>query len=154
MMAMMMKMTKKNANTMNHYQITTFIKTQKNKVMTQKEIKAMAKEIVGDGQTPNMWFVTSGPYVAVHDGDMSYDFELIEGYDSDKDTHTDGPYTSYEAALRCYNKIELSFDYGVGQAFIEDRECGTVTEKWLVKRVRTEYVEDEYDNSKRLYKNN
>jgi len=150
-------MTNKNTN-MNHYQITTFIKTQKNKVMTQDYdqtlTKQMAKEVVGDGQTPNLWFVTSGPYVAVHDGDISYDFELIEGYNSDKDTHTYGPYTSYEAALRCYNKIELSFDYGVGQAFIEDRECGTVTEKWLVKRVRTEYIESEYDNSKRFYKNN
>lgn len=122
--------------------------------MTQKEIKAMAREIVGDAQTPNMWFVTYGPYVAVHDGDMSYDFELIEGYDENKDTFTDGPFTSYEAALTAYNKIELSFDYGVGQAFIEDRECGTVTEKWLYKRVRTEYVEDEYDNSKRFYEKN
>ena len=119
---------------------------------TNEKAKAMAKEIVGDGQTPNLWFVTSGPYVAVHDGDMSYDFELIEGYDENKDTCTYGPYESYEAALRAYNKIELSFDYGVGQAFIEDRECGTVTEKWLYKRVRTEYVEDEYDNSKRFYK--
>jgi hypothetical protein len=120
----------------------------------KKQAKQMAKEIVGDGQTPNMWFVTSGPYIAVHDGDMSYDFELIEGYDENKDTETLGPFTSYEDALRAYNKIELSFDYGVGQAFIEDRECGTVTEKWLYKKVRTEYVEDEYDNSKRFYKTN
>jgi len=119
-----------------------------------EQAKQMAKEIVGDGQTPNLWFVTYGPYIAVHDGDMSYDFELIEGRDANTDTYTEGPFTSYEAALRCYNKIELSFDYGVGQAFIEDRECGTVTEKWLRKRIRTEYVEDEYDNSKRFYKNN
>jgi hypothetical protein len=114
--------------------------------------KAMAREMVGDGQTPNLWFVTYGPYVAVHNGDYGYDFELIEGYDSDKDTDTQGPFTSYEEALEKYDEIELSFDYGVGQVFIEDRECGTVTEKWLYKRVRTEYVEDEYDNSKRYYK--
>ena len=116
--------------------------------------KQLAREMVGDGQTPNMWFVTYGPHIAVHDGDYGYDFELIEGYDENIDTETFGPFTSYEGALRAYNKIELSFDYGVGQAFIEDRECGTVTEKWLYKRVRTEYVEDEYDNSKRFYKNN
>jgi hypothetical protein len=120
--------------------------------ITQDQIKSMAREMVGDGQTPNLWFVTYGPHVAVHDGDMSYDFELIEGYDENIDTETFGPFTSYEDALRAYNKIELSFDYGVGQAFIEDRECGTVTEKWLYKRVRIEYVEDEYDNSKRYYK--
>ena len=119
-----------------------------------EQAKQMAKEIVGDGQTPNLWFVTYGPYIAVYDGDMSYDFELIEGRDANTDTYTEGPFPSYEAALRCYNKIELSFDYGVGQAFIEDRECGTVTEKWLHKRIITDYVQDEYDNSKRFNKNN
>jgi len=125
------------------------------KSMTQNEqAKQMAKEIVGDGQTPNLWFVTYGPYIAVHDGDMSYDFELIEGYDESRDTCTQGPFTSYKEALEAYDEIELSFEYGVGQAFIEDRECGTITEKWLYKKVRTEYVEDEYDNSKRFYKNN
>ena len=116
-----------------------------------EKAKTMAREMVGDGQTPNLWFVTYGPYVAIPDED-GYDFELIEGYDSEDDGYTSGPFTSYEDALRAYNKIELSFDYGVGQAFIEDRECGIVTEKWLYKRVRTEYLEDEYDNSKRFYK--
>lgn len=120
----------------------------------QLNAKEMAKEMVGDGQTPNMWFVTYGPYIAVADGDMSYDFELIEGYDENKDTYTDGPFESYKEALDRYDEIELSFDYGVGQAFIEDRECGTITEKWLYKRVRTEYVQDEYDNSKRFYEKN
>ena len=114
--------------------------------------KEMAREMVGDGQTPNLWFVTYGPYIAVHDGYNSYDFQLIEGRDENADTYTQGPFVSYEDALKCYDEIELSFDYGVGQAFIEDRECGTVTEKWLYKRVRTEYVQDEYNNSKRFYK--
>lgn len=121
---------------------------------TNNKAKEMAREMVGDGQLPNIWFVTYGPYVAVHNGDYGYDFELIEGYDSEGDVYTSGPFTSYEAALTAYNEIELSFDYGVGQAFIEDRECGIVTEKWLDKRVRTEYVQDEYDNSKRFYKTN
>jgi hypothetical protein len=118
-----------------------------------EQAKEMAKEIVGDGQTPNLWFVTYGPYIAVPD-EEGYDFELIEGRDANTDTFTQGPFTSYKEALEAYDEIELSFDYGVGQAFIEDRECGTITEKWLHKRIRTEYVQDEYDNSKRFYKNN
>lgn len=123
------------------------------KSMTQKDkAKKMAREMVGDGQSPNLWFVTYGPYIAVPDED-GYDFELIDGYNSEADSYTSGPFTSYEEALQAYDEIELSFDYGVGQAFIEDRECGVVTEKWLYKRVRTEYVQDEYDNSKRFYKN-
>ena len=52
--------------------------------MTQAEIKKLASEIIGDGQTPNMWFVTSGPYVMVKNDEGDYDYELIEGY-SDKD---------------------------------------------------------------------
>ena len=121
--------------------------------------KAMAREMVGDGQSPNLWFVTHGPYVSVpvnmHAPNAEdNDFEIIDGFDADKDTFTQGPFTSYEEALECYDEIELDAYYGIGQAFIEDRECGVVTEKWLYKRVRTEYVQDEYDNSKRFYKNN
>ena len=117
--------------------------------------KQLAREMVGDGQTPNLWFVTYGPYIAVHDDEMfADDFELIEGRDAEKDTYTFGPFASYEAALKCYDEIELDFDYGVGQAFIEDRECGTVTEKWLNKKVKVVYEQYEYDNSKRFYKTN
>ena len=113
--------------------------------------KQLAREMVGDGQTPNLWFVTYGPYIAVDDVYGDYDFELIEGRDAEKDTYTFGPFASYEAALKYYDEIELSFDYGVGQAFIEDRQCGTVTEKWLYKKVKVVYEQDEYDNSKRFY---
>ena len=120
---------------------------------TNDKAKAMAREMVGDGQSPNLWFVTYGPYIAIS-GEDGYDFELMEGFDTDKDTFTQGPFTSYEEALECYDEIELDAYYGIGQAFIEDRECGVVTEKWLHKRVKTEYVQDEYDNSKRFYKNN
>jgi hypothetical protein len=163
---------------MNHYQITSFVKAQKQKNLNMKMdythyeqdkqtsknmnqqnydqtlTKQLAREMVGDGQIPNLWFVTYGPYIAVHDGDISYDFELIEGYDENKDTYTYGPFASYKDALKHYDEIELSFDYGIGQAFIEDRECGTITEKWLHKRVRIDYVQDEYDNSKRFYEKN
>ena len=116
--------------------------------------KQMAREMVGDGQTPNLWFVTYGPYVAVKDGYDDYNFELIEGRDEHADTYTQGPFASYEDALKCYDEIELDFDYGIGQAFIEDRQCGVVTEKWLTKKVKTVYVlgYDECDHSKIFYK--
>jgi len=145
---------------MNHYQITSFVKAQKQKNLNMKMdythyeqdkqtsknmnqqnydqtlTKQLAREMVGDGQIPNLWFVTYGPY------------------DENKDTYTYGPFASYKDALKHYDEIELSFDYGIGQAFIEDRECGTITEKWLHKRVRIDYVQDEYDNSKRFYEKN
>lgn len=114
--------------------------------------KQLAREMVGDGQTPNLWFVTYGPYIAVHNDEMfADDFELIEGRDAEKDTYTFGPFASYEAAFKHYDEIELDFDYGIGQVFIEDRECGTVTEKWLNKKVKVVYEQYGYDNSKRFY---
>ena len=116
--------------------------------------KQMAREIVGDGQSPNLWFVTYGPYVMVDNKYGDRDFDLISGFDAIKDAYTSGPFATYQEALDCYDEIELSFDYGIGQVFIEDRECGTVTEKWLYKRVRIEYVQDEHDDSKRFYKTN
>ena len=115
----------------------------------QTMTKQLAREVVGDGQTPNLWFVTYGPYVAVKEGG---DHELIEGYDPEKDTYTYGPFASYEGARRCYDEIELDFDSGIGEAMIEDRECGVVTEKWLSQRVEVTYKQFGIDNSKVFYK--
>lgn len=120
--------------------------------MTQQEIKKMASEIVGDGQSPNKWFVTAGPYILVTQSDYSYsEFELIDGFD-DSNVNTYGPFDTYEEAVECYEDQELYVDAGVGQVFIEDRQCGTVREKWLTKKMVVEYVEDEVDDSKLFYK--
>jgi hypothetical protein len=121
--------------------------------MTQKQIKTLASELVGDGQSPNMWFVTYGPYIANDNGD-EWEFELIEGRDREKDTHISGPFDTYEEALREYDEIELDADYGVGQAFIEDRQNGTVNEKWLSKQVKVVYTQSDYDQSRYFYEKN
>ena len=121
------------------------------KNMTQEQIKKMAREMVGDGQLPNMWFVTYGPYIMSSvNGDV--DYEQIEGYDDDKDIYTFGPFSSYEAARTCYDLQDLDYETGVGQVFIEDRLCGTVTEKYLEKVVRIDYSYREHDDSKLFYK--
>ena len=36
--------------------------------MTQQEIQKMATEIIGDGQSPNKWFVTQSPYIIPRGG--------------------------------------------------------------------------------------
>ena len=119
--------------------------------MTQQEIKEMAKEMVGDGGTPNKWFVTVGPYHRSNTEDYDWEFELLEGF-TDRDVYTHGPFDTYEEALDCYDAETLYADLGVGQVFIEDRQCGTVREKWLTKKVVVEYEEDEVDDSKLFYK--
>jgi len=119
---------------------------------SNQEVKEMAREMVGDGQTPNLWFVTQGPFIIEGDGNTGA-FELIEGYDPDKDTTTMGPFESYAEARACYDYIDPDYEYGIGQVFIEDRLCGTVTEKYLEKIVKIDYSYVEYDHSKLFYKN-
>ncbi len=115
--------------------------------------KSMAREMIGDGQTPNLWFVTYGPYVQVNLDFGEIDSELIDGYDAEKDTVTSGPFTSYEDALDYYNEIDPDYHEGIGQVFIEDRLCGIVTEKYLQKIVNIDYSYVEHDDSKIFYKN-
>lgn len=117
--------------------------------LTQEQIKALAREVVGDGAelVDNMFFVTYGPYVMVGEGDDS-DFELIDGFNNKTDIFTYGPYNSYEYAKAVYDDIDLDYDNGVGQVFIEDRRTGTITEKYLRKVVRVEYVDVEYNDAK------
>ena len=123
--------------------------------MTQEQIKEMARETVGDGGTPNKWFVTYGPHVRVLNEDDSFvgDYELIEGYDENEDVFTYGPFDTYEEAVECYDEQELYPGIGIGQVMIEDRQCGVVREKWLTKRMVVEYEEEELDDSKLFYKN-
>ena len=120
--------------------------------MTQEQIKEMAREMVGDGGTPNKWFVTYGPHVMVYK-DGEGDFELMEGYNENEDVFTYGPFDTYEEAVECYNEQELYAGIGIGQVMIEDRQCGVVREKWLTKRMVVEYEEEEQDDSKLFYKN-
>jgi len=114
--------------------------------MTQSEIKKLASEMVGDGGTPNKFFVTSSPYIKVYDEeDYGYIDELIENCDVNA-IETFGPFDTYEEAKEAYLDIELDVDAGIGSVIIEDRECGTVCERFLKKIVRVDYVEDEYED--------
>jgi preprotein translocase subunit YajC len=115
--------------------------------------KELARELVGDGRhgrvVKNLWFVTEGPYHMVNkDGDN--DYELLDGY-SDEDTHTYGPFLSYEDACEKYDEIDLDACGGIGQVIIEDRECGQVKEKFLVKKIVIDYDYDENDDSRIFY---
>jgi hypothetical protein len=120
--------------------------------MTQQEIKELARNMVGDGGTPNKWFVTYGPYVKVPNEDCGYHDELIDGYNDTEDVFTYGPFDTYEEAVECYEDQELYEAIGVGSVMIEDRQCGVVREKWLRKTMVVEYEEEEIDDSKIFYK--
>lgn len=116
--------------------------------------KELARYLVGAGRhgniENNLWFVTEGPYHMVNkDGDS--DYELLDGY-SDEDTRTYGPFLSYEDACEKYDELDLDAYSGIGQVCIEDRQCGQVKEKFLVKKIVIEYDYDENDDSRIFYK--
>jgi len=116
--------------------------------MTQKEIKALASEIVGDGQAPNKFFVTTSPHVMVIDEFGEHSSELLEGYT--KDDSFIQVFDTYEEANDHFERIELDIYDGTAQVTMEDRLTGTIKENYLSKVVRTDYVLSGYDDAKQF----
>ena len=114
--------------------------------MTNAQAKAMAREMVGDGQTPNKFFVTTSPYCNV-----TYDFgdtqsELLDGFDhNSSETKV---FDTLEEAENYYEDIELDIYRGIGSVMIEDRKTGVIKEKYLEKIVTVEYMLRETDDTK------
>lgn len=117
--------------------------------MTNQEAKALATEIVGDGKTPNKFFVTSSPYYYEVDEYGDQESQLLDGFDNDSSSETQA-FDTYEEAEAYYDDIELDIYDGVGSVMIEDRLTGTITEKSLEKIIRVEYVMTESDMSKQF----
>jgi hypothetical protein len=114
--------------------------------MTQKEIKALASEIIGDGQLPNKFFVTVSPYITTIDEFGDHNSELIDGY-TDEDS-TIEVFDTYEEAEEYFNTIDLDHRYGTGQAMIEDRLTGQIAEIFLESVVEVNYHLRGHDMSK------
>lgn len=98
--------------------------------MTQKEIREMASEMIGDGGTPNKYFVTRTPmcFLNPKDEEMSVIPSFFGMVDESIFTEV---FDTLEEAENAFNDIELDFEAGVGQVAIEDRETGIVSEKIL-----------------------
>jgi hypothetical protein len=105
--------------------------------MTQAEIKALATQIVGDGQEPNKFFVTVGPYVTIIDEFGDHDTELIDGY-TDNDTTVE-MFDTYKEAEEFLSQVDLDERYGTGSAMIEDRLTGVINEIYLEKVIEVNY---------------
>lgn len=93
--------------------------------LTNQEARDMARTMVGDGLTPNRYFVTRSSYYFENpqDEEMS---EMPTHYEPETKV-----FLTLEAALEEYDDIKLSLKYGIGCAMIEDRKQGTLREKFL-----------------------
>jgi hypothetical protein len=107
----------------------------------------LASEIIGDGKSPNVWFVTQSPYYMKYKDGYGESF-LLDGFDAADYSVMFGPFFSYKAACDQYDEIELEAYDGVGTVTIEDRKIGVVKEKFLEERITVDYSYNEIDDSK------
>jgi len=107
--------------------------------MTQAEIKALATEIIGDGQMPNKFFVTTSPWVTIVDEFGDQESELLDGYTAD-DTWTQ-VFDTYEEANDHFQRIDLDIYDGTAQVCIEDRLTGQIKEISLQKVIKVDYIQ-------------
>ena len=114
---------------------------------TAKLAKDLASEIIGDGKSPNVWFVTQSPYYMKYKDGYGESF-LLDGFDPADYSVMFGPFFSYKAACDQYDEIELEAYDGVGTVTIEDRVIGVVKEKFLEERITVDYSYNEVDDSK------
>lgn len=114
--------------------------------MTQSEIKKLASEIIGDGQLPNKFFVTTSPWVTIVDEFGDQEFELLDGfYEGDTWTQV---FDSYEEANKHFENIELDIYDGTAQIMLEDRLTGVIKEVSLEKVIKVDYVQTGHSEAK------
>ena len=116
------------------------------KTTTAKLAKDLATNIIGDGKSPNVWFVTQSPYFMKYKDGYGESF-LLEDHDA-SESEMYGPFFSYKDACAKYDEIDLEPYDGVGTVMIEDRKIGTVKEKFLEERITVDYSYNEVDDSK------
>ena len=117
------------------------------KTTTAKLAKDLASEIIGDGKSPNVWFVTQSPYYMKYKDGYGESF-LLDGFDASDYSVMFGPFFTYKDACAQYDEIELEAYDGVGTVTIEDRKIGVVKEKFLEERITVDYSYNEIDDSK------
>ena len=117
------------------------------KTTTAKLAKDLAMNIIGDGKSPNVWFVTQSPYFMKYKDGYGESF-LLDGFDAGEYSVMFGPFFSYKDACAQYDEIELEAYDGVGTVTIEDRVIGVVKEKFLEERITVDYSYNEIDESK------
>lgn len=117
------------------------------KTATTKLAKDLAMNIIGDGKSPNVWFVTQSPYFMKYKDGYGESF-LLDGFDASEYSVMFGPFFSYKDACAQYDEIDLEPYDGVGTVTIEDRKIGVVKEKFLEERITVDYAYNEVDDSK------
>lgn len=103
--------------------------------MTQLEIKTLANQVVGDGNTlENLYFTVYGPiYYQICPENPELNREVvIPGFNIETDTYYFGPYNNYEEAESKFNSVQLDETTGIGCVYIEDRSIEKVKKEMIL----------------------
>lgn len=114
----------------------------------KKNIEQMAREMVGDGKTPNMfWLSVSSDYAYMHKGDdgcayLDYIGDIFEEWEKKYSKgEMVGMYKTFEDAVKVAEEdfyIGMKYnDFTVNRITIEDRLHGEVYESQLVLNIET-----------------
>lgn len=107
--------------------------------LTNAEAEEMAKEMVGDGGSPNRYFVTATPYCYTNPDDT----EMSPMVDNpSRHLTVTRAFDSLEAATEYYEDVSLSVPMSIGNVMIEDRQTGMIHEKFLRAEIKYVKVED------------
>jgi len=109
-------------------------------------VTRLAMNIIGDGKSPNVWFVTQSSYFMRYKDGYGESI-LLEGCDESESSPMFGPFFSYSDACAKYDEIELDPQNGIGTVTIEDRVMGVVREKYSSETITVTYDYDEIDDS-------
>lgn len=115
------------------------------------DARVLASQLVGDGGVPNMFFVSTYADVYVVNEDNEGEFQTVDWLAEEHKKEyaiTYGPFHSYSEAQKAYSKLDLDIHTGICLVVMEDRQTGTIKEKFLRKVVKVDYHFDETDNAK------
>jgi hypothetical protein len=125
------------------------IKRTKGETKMKKTIEDKARKMVGDGKTPNrFWVSVSSDYAYIHkdeDGVSCIDYigDIVKDWEKKYSKgHMIGMYNSFDEALRIaedyfYIGMKDGLDFTVNRITIEDRLHGEVYESQLVLDIET-----------------
>lgn len=120
------------------------------------EVLKMARELVGDGQEPNMYFITTSNDYRFN----NLDEEMYDYYFNDPNkapvkieneiiSHTYGPEDSLKKALDFAEKIQLDENIGPRRVIIEDRKIGLIYESVLTAELKVVWKKEIIDDPRK-----
>jgi hypothetical protein len=125
-----------------------------------KEVAEKAVKLVGDGNEPNLFFVTvNNDYVFLDEDRNTTDHYFNDPDNAKKapikiEDHIEmevfGPFETLKEAMDKSKEIDLNEEIGPRSVIVEDRKSGTIYERYLEAKRKIVWQEEIQDDIKRF----